>query len=215
MAEASHWDAVYQARDEEALTWFEASPGPSLELINEYLSQGQALVDVGAGASRLVEHLLEAGFGPVMLVDLSPHALDVTRERLGANRQDVEWQAADVTNWSPARRYALWHDRAVFHFLTGESDRARYVATMTKALGPGGIAIIATFAEDGPMTCSGLPVRRYSPADLAAEIDRLAPGRFEPLKALRHEHITPKGNVQNFQLSVFRKRAVAQDKNAP
>ena len=200
-----HWDEVYGARSEDALTWFEATPAVSLELIREHLQPGESFIDIGAGASRLVDALLDEGFGPLAVLDLSAAALAVSRQRLGLRADDVAWIEADITTWTPDRDYAVWHDRAVFHFLTTAEDRAGYARALPVALRPGGIAIIATFADDGPEMCSGLPVVRYAPEALAQELDRLLPGRFETLDARRHMHITPKGNRQSFQYSVFRK----------
>lgn len=200
-----HWDQVYGARSEDALTWFEATPAVSLELIREHLQPGEPFIDIGAGASRLVDALLDEGFGPLAVLDLSAAALAVSRQRFGPKADDVSWIEADITTWTPDRDYAVWHDRAVFHFLTGAEDRAGYARALAQALRPGGIAIIATFADDGPEMCSGLPVVRYSPEALAQELDRLLPGRFEKCDARRHMHITPKGNRQSFQYSVFRK----------
>jgi len=200
-----HWNDVYGARSEDALTWFEATPAVSLDLVREHLQPGEPFIDIGAGASRLVDVLLDEGFGPLTVLDLSAAALAVSRQRLGPRADAVQWIEADITTWQPERDYAVWHDRAVFHFLTGAEDRAGYARALSDALRPGGIAIIATFADDGPEMCSGLPVVRYSPEALAQELDRLLPGLFEMLEARRHMHITPKGNRQSFQYSVFRK----------
>jgi len=201
-----HWDEVYGARSEDELTWFEATPSVSLELIKRHLKVGDTFIDIGAGASRLVDALLDAGLGPITVLDLSSSALAVSRRRLGPRGDAVKWIEADVTRWQPKRTYAVWHDRAVFHFLTDSEDRVAYARVMSDALGPGGTAIIATFADDGPETCSGLPVVRYTPEDLAREFDRLLPGNFETIESRRHMHITPKGNRQSFQYSVFRKK---------
>lgn len=200
-----YWDDVYGARSENALTWFEATPAVSLDLVREHLQPGEAFIDIGAGASRLVDALLAEEFGPITVLDLSEAALAVSRYRLGARADAVQWIEADITTWQPERDYAVWHDRAVFHFLTAAEDRAGYARALSNALRPGGIAIIATFADNGPEMCSGLPVARYAPEELAQELDRLLPGRFEMLEARRHMHITPKGNRQSFQYSVFQK----------
>ncbi len=201
-----HWDSVYGARSEDDLTWFEAEPSISLELVRLYLQHGDALIDIGAGASRLVDALLDEGFGALAVLDLSDSALAISRRRLGAQGDGVDWINADVTTWQPDREYAVWHDRAVFHFLTDAEGRAAYAKAMSQALRPDGIAVIATFAEDGPEKCSGLPVVRYTPEQLAQELNRLAPDRFEMINSQRHAHITPKGNRQSFQYSVFRKK---------
>ena len=201
-----HWNGIYGARAEDELTWFEETPSVSLELVRRYLPPGNAFLDVGAGASRLVDTLLEEGFGPLAVMDLSGAALAASRQRLGDRSNEVTWVEADVTRWKPDQTYALWHDRAVFHFLTEAVDRAAYAQAMTGALNAGGFAIIATFADDGPEKCSGLPVIRYTPERLARELDRLLPNVFEMIEAKRHMHITPKGNRQSFQYSVFKKK---------
>ncbi|SNT10023.1 Methyltransferase domain-containing protein [Antarctobacter heliothermus] len=200
-----HWDDVYGARSEDALTWFEATPAVSLDLVRDHLQPGEPFIDIGVGASRLVDVLIDEGFGPLTVLDLSAAALAVSRQRLGPRADDVAWIEADITTWEPDRYYAVWHDRAVFHFLTAAEDRASYTRALSAALRPGGIAIIATFADDGPEKCSGLPIARYEPEDLARELARLLPGQFETIDARRHMHITPKGNRQSFQYSVFRK----------
>lgn len=201
-----HWDAVYEARPENELTWYEAEPRLSLDLVTEHLRPGEPFIDVGGGLSKLTERLLAAGYGPLSVLDVSPAALAAQKARLG---DAVTWIAADVTRWQPDTAYAVWHDRAVFHFLTDADDQAAYVAVLAAALRPGGIAIIATFDENGPERCSGLPVVRYAPRELGALLERLAPGAFEPIAALRHEHVTPKGRTQSFQFSVFRKAGAA------
>lgn len=200
-----HWDGIYGARSEDELTWFEATPSTSLELVRAHLRPGEPFIDIGGGASRLADVLLDEGFGPLAVLDVSRAALAVSTQRLGSLGEGIAWIEADITTWEPDRTYAVWHDRAVFHSLTAAEDRAGYARALSTALSPGGIAIIATFADDGPEKCSGLPVVRYAPEALAQELDRLLPGRFEVLDARRHMHITPKGNRQSFQYSVFRK----------
>lgn len=202
-----HWNTAYTARAEDALTWFEATPAQSLRLVRQHLPQGGALVDVGAGASRLVDHALADGAGAVTVLDLSDTALDIIRARLGDAATRVSFIATDIRDWHPDRAYDVWHDRAVFHFLTDRADQERYLATLSKALAPAGIAILATFDLTGPETCSGLPVQRYSPQTLAATLAALAPGQFAPLASEHFDHRTPKGNSQAFQVSVFRKLA--------
>lgn len=204
-AASTHWDAVYAARAETALTWFEAEPRLSLSLIAAHARPGDPILDVGGGASRLVDLLIVAGLGPVTVLDLSEDALAVSRGRLGARAAEVTWIAGDVTATALPGPVAVWHDRAAFHFLTRPAERAAYVAALRAALRPGGVAIVSTFAEDGPETCSGLPVRRYAPEDLAAEFEAHAPGLLAPVEARRHVHTTPGGAGQRFQTSVVRR----------
>lgn len=191
----AHWEGVYQTKDPSGVSWYQPTPQMSLELIDTLnLPAGERVMDVGAGASALPDGLLERGL-KVQVLDLSARALELTRARLGARADAVTWQVGDVLS-APlgATEFAVWHDRAVFHFLTGEADQQRYVAQAAAAVRDGGHAIIATFAPDGPQKCSGLPVQRYSAAELAATF---APS-FALRQELRHEHVTPSGAVQPF-----------------
>ncbi len=199
-----HWDDVYRRKAPEALGWHQPRPVVSLDLIGALgLDRAAALVDVGGGASTLVDALLAEGFGDVTVLDLSDEALALARARLGDSAARVAWIAADVTRWRPPRRYALWHDRAVLHFLIDEDRRQAYRDVLHRALAPGGYAVIATFAPDGPEQCSGLPVRRHAPEDVAALL-----GPAFRLVDHRHEdHTTPGGAVQRFQYSVLERVA--------
>ena len=206
--DVTHWDSVYGAREEAALTWFEDVPGLSLSLIRDLAQLDDPVIDIGGGASRLVDHLLAEGYRNITVLDLSQAALEVSRARLGDRADRVTWIAADITTWQPEpEAYALWHDRAAFHFLTEPDQRAAYVAAMAAALRPGGHAVIMTFAEDGPERCSNLPVQRYSPDTLAGEVARHAPGLFAQVHGARRVHRTPKGAAQAFQVSVLRRGA--------
>jgi SAM-dependent methyltransferase len=202
----AHWDGIYGSRDETALTWFEEVPRQSLDLVRGLVGPGDAVIDIGGGRSRLVATLVREGFGPCSLLELSDTALALQQRDLSALAGRVNWIAADITRWRPEARYRLWHDRAVFHFLTDAADRAGYVRALDAALAPGGHAVIATFADTGPERCSGLPVVRYTPEALAAEIDRHAPHRFEAVQAHRHLHATPGGGQQAFQTTVLRRQ---------
>ena len=202
---ARHWDTQFGSREEEDLTWYEGVPEVSLELVTKYAEPGDPIIDVGGGTARLADVLLSRGYGPVTVLDVSEAALSIRRNRLGELADNVTWICADITRWIPAEAYFVWHDRAVFHFLTQRADRIAYVAAMSAALPPDGVAIIATFADDGPIKCSGLPVVRYSPAQLSAELQEIAPDTFRVIEARRHVHITPKGDWQSFQFTVFKK----------
>lgn len=206
-AKQRHWDAVYGAREEAALTWFEDAPELSLKLALPLVKPGDAVIDVGGGRSRFVQELLARGFGPCTVLDISSAALEAQRAALGSISNAVTFVAADITEWQPDRTYQLWHDRAVFHFLTEEAGRLAYLRAMAQALPSEAHAIVATFDEDGPEQCSGLPVVRYSPDAFAAEVDRLVPGQFAVVEARRHIHLTPKGNQQRFQTTVLNRIA--------
>jgi SAM-dependent methyltransferase len=204
MDRKSHWERVYAARSPAEVSWFQAHPALSLELIEEAAPHRDArILDVGGGASVLVDCLLEAGYRRLAVLDISAAALQHARARLGVRAEAVEWHEADVTAFSPPHTFDLWHDRAVFHFLTERADRARYVAALTRALSPGGHIVIATFAPDGPPQCSGLDVVRYEPAALAAE---LGPG-FALCTSRSEIHLTPAGNTQHFHYCLFRRPA--------
>ncbi|MDE1937254.1 trans-aconitate 2-methyltransferase [Bradyrhizobium sp.] len=205
MAEArqAHWQGVYTSKEEAAVSWFQDNPALSLELI-EQAGPGQDadIIDIGGGASRLPDALLERGFRHVTVLDISQAALDLACLRLGRRASEVQWIAADVTEWNPPRRFDIWHDRAAFHFLVDPADRAAYIARLTEALRPGGHAIIATFALDGPEKCSGLPINRYDPEGLARELGQ----GFTLIESRRHDHATPWNATQHFQFSLFRRR---------
>lgn len=204
-AREDHWNAAYGTRGACAVSWFDPGASESVGLVAGLVRPGDAILDVGGGASDLASRLVADGLGPVTVLDLSQTALAIARARAGASGDRIVWIAADITRFSPPHRYRLWHDRAVFHFLTDHADRAAYVRTLAAALDPGGHAVISTFAQDGPTMCSGLAVVRYAPRELAAELDAHAPGAFAPVSASAHLHRTPGGAAQSFQTSVFRR----------
>lgn len=197
----SHWETVYARKDESEVSWYEQTPALSLELIAEAGATAEsAVIDVGAGAARLVDGLLNLGYTDVTVLDVAASALSKAKARLGARASQVDWIVGDVTSWEPKRRYDVWHDRAVFHFLTDPRDRAAYVKRMGRAVKTGGHAIIGTFAPEGPERCSGLPVERYDAASLAAAL----PASFALVSTRVQEHRTPAGAIQRFQFSTFR-----------
>ncbi|MBI2381662.1 MAG: class I SAM-dependent methyltransferase [Gammaproteobacteria bacterium] len=202
MSDKKHWEQVYQTKAEDAVSWFQPRAEKSLGLIQACgLPKDAPIIDVGGGASVLVDDLLAAGFTELTVLDLSGAALGQTRTRLGQAAGHVRWLEADITTVElPAAQYALWHDRAVFHFLTEADQRAAYVARLRHALQPGGHLILATFAEDGPERCSGLPVCRYSAEALSAELG----AEFVLQTELRDEHHTPFGTSQRFLYCHFR-----------
>jgi ubiquinone/menaquinone biosynthesis C-methylase UbiE len=197
-----HWQAAYEARAATEVPWYEPVPRRSLELIRAAgLATGAAIVDVGGGASTLVDHLLAECFTDVTVVDVAPAALESSRLRLGDRATQVSWIAADVTQWEPPRRYELWHDRAVFHFLVDAERRGRYLAALERAVAPGGHVVIASFGPDGPERCSGLDVQRYS----ADELDDVLGPAYRLVTADLDEHVTPGGRVQQFVYGCWRR----------
>ena len=192
---ASHWDEVYSTHPIETVSWYEREPSTSLELV-ELLAvpRDAGVIDVGGGASHLVDRLVDRGWRDVTVLDVSAEAMRGAKARL-TDREQVTWVCADVLEWAPDRGYGLWHDRAVFHFLVDLDDRVSYLERLRAAVAPSGAVVIATFAPDGPDRCSGLPVVRYSADDLA---ELLAACGFAIVGSRREEHVTPAGVVQPF-----------------
>ena len=197
----AHWEMVYTTKGEKEVSWYQENPAPSLELFARVgATPSTTIIDIGGGSSRLVDSLLAEGFRAITVLDLSSAALGTAKARLGAQAAQVRWIVADVTVWEPTETYEIWHDRAAFHFLTEEHDRAAYVACMKRGLRIGGHAIVATFAPDGPERCSGLPIMRYDAESLGQTFGQ----GFELIETRRHSHVTPGGTTQSFQFSVFR-----------
>ena len=198
-----HWDEVYRTKAVDSVSWYQPTPEPSLRALDELqLPAGTSLIDVGGGASSLADRLIERGWSDLTVLDIAAPALDVAKARLGDEAIRVAWVVADVTEWRPGRHYDVWHDRAVFHFLTEPEQRFAYRRALEAGTAPGSVMIIATFAPDGPERCSGLPVQRYDATALAAEFSPA----FTLERDLREEHTTPGGGRQSFQWCVFRRR---------
>ncbi|MBA2664379.1 MAG: class I SAM-dependent methyltransferase [Bradymonadaceae bacterium] len=201
MERKAHWEGVYTEKSPSDVSWFQPRPALSLELIEACsLGRAEAIIDIGGGASLLVDHLLDRGHGQVSVLDISAAGLAASRQRLGERAPSVCWLEADITDVALAPQ-RLWHDRAVFHFLTDPVDRQKYVQTLLATLESGGHAVIATFAEDGPERCSGLPIVRYSPESLAQTLGK----ELELVKVRREAHQTPAGRAQSFVYCLFRR----------
>jgi 2-polyprenyl-3-methyl-5-hydroxy-6-metoxy-1,4-benzoquinol methylase len=194
-----HWEGVYASKSDAELSWTQAEPATSLALIAEACS-ADSVIDVGGGTSPLTERLLDGGYA-VTVLDISQTAIDRARKSLGNQATQVDWMVADVTASPELGTFDVWHDRAVFHFLTASEDRAAYVALLARTVSVGGHAVIATFALDGPEKCSGLDVQRYDGRALASE---LGPG-FRLLKSVPELHLTPWNAPQSFQYSLFKR----------
>jgi trans-aconitate methyltransferase len=201
-AAQQHWQAVYRTKTPTEVSWFQSSPEPSLAMIGQTgLGAGSRVIDVGGGASSLVDRLLDEGFA-VTVLDIADSALEAARSRLGPRAQAVTWIAADITEWRPAAGFDLWHDRAVFHFLTEPGQRASYKAALRAGLAPSGWLVMGAFAPNGPERCSGLPVRRWSTPELAAELGE----DFQLIQSAEEVHQTPSGGAQAFTWALFRRR---------
>lgn len=204
----SHWQDVYSSRGEGQTSWYREHLDLSLELVDGLpLAKDAPIIDVGGGRSTLVDDLLARGFQDISVLDLSATALDQSAARLGAAAAGIHWLAADITDVDlPASHYALWHDRAVFHFLTNAGSQAAYITRATRSVRPGGHLLLATFAEDGPEKCSGLPVCRYGATALA---EKFAQG-FAPVNQRRESHRTPFGTEQSFTYLLLRRLPAAR-----
>ena len=202
MNRKTHWEGVYRRRSHLDVSWYQERPERSLAMIKAAgAAPGDGVIDVGGGASVLVDHLLDRGFTDLSVLDISAAALNVARQRLGERAAAVAWIESDVTHFDPPRRYRLWHDRAVFHFLTDPDDRRAYTDVLDRALTDDGQALIATFAIEGPQQCSDLDVERYD-ADKVAAV--LAP-RFTLIADESEIHRTPAGKEQAFNWFRFQR----------
>ena len=200
MAAAEHWDTVYGSKRPDELSWFQGRPETSLRLLSRFAPAGGSVIDVGAGESYLADALLDAGWPDVTVLDVSREAVAAVRSRLG-DRPGASFVVTDLLEWQPDRQYDAWHDRAVLHFLTERAQQARYRDVSATALRPGGVAVLGTFAPDGPTTCSGLPTCRYDAPMLSA----LCGSNFALEHHEREEHRTPRGAVQPFTWVVLRR----------
>jgi len=199
-----HWENVYAGKNPAEVSWYQSHPQYSLSLIGDTgIGTTASIIDVGGGASTLVDHLLMEGYRDITVLDIARSAIEQAEDRLGNRSQQVTWVESDVTDYAPGQAFDIWHDRAVFHFLTLEHDRERYLKVLNKALKPGGHVIIATFSDSGPSQCSGLDVVRYNPETLSQALGptlRLA-------ETLTEDHHTSSGGLQQFVYCRFSRNA--------
>lgn len=197
-----HWQQVYFSKAADEVSWYQREPEVSIRLIEKYSSPSSHVIDVGAGESLLVDQLISRRYRELTVMDISSSALEHVKNRLGASADVVQLEIADVRHWQSSHMFDVWHDRAVFHFMNSEDDVASYVQALQASMVSGGIAIIGTFAEDGPTQCSGLDVRRYSAERLAAVFS----DDFSLIETESEEHVTPWGAVQHFAWVVLRRQ---------
>jgi len=201
----SHWEKIYNNKISMQMSWYQKEPTLSLQLIRKIqLAHDAPIIDVGGGSSLLVDCLCKEGYTNVSVLDVSAKALTTDRDRLGAEAHNVDWQPEDVTQFVPPHQFSLWHDRAVFHFLTDKSDREDYLKVLNRALEPNGHIIIATFAIGGPTKCSGLDIVQYDAGKLIAELGT----GFELVETRTETHITPTNQEQRF--AYFRLNRIAK-----
>ena len=197
-----HWDAVYSARTEDEMSWFQQYPKTSLDFIKLFnLPLNANIIDVGGGASHFVDSLLDAGYRNIYVLDISPQAIEKSKQRLGQRASKVHWIIADITNFVPPVQFDFWHDRAAFHFLTSADKIDKYVSIAENAVRRNGYLVLGTFSENGPRKCSGLDVRQYSEASMSAKFE----AAFKRIKCVNEDHVTPANAIQNFLFCSFQK----------
>ncbi len=201
MQKKNHWETVYRHKDPLEVSWYQQEPTHSLNLINTCgIDKDSAIIDIGGGASQLVDHLYAQGYDQLTVLDISSHALRHAQDRLGQDASSrITWLEMDITHFSPPRHYALWHDRAVFHFLTEAEERARYRTALNEALPPGGHLILAAFAPDGPTQCSGLDIVQYDESKITQTLGQ----GFQLLDSSHEMHTTPAQKTQSFNYFHF------------
>lgn len=197
-----HWEDIYKRKNYSEVTWFQSEPNMSMDLIRELKIDKESLVlDVGAGSSTLVDCLISEGFKNISLLDISENAFGQTQKRLGSISKDINWIVGDIRNIEFNEKLSLWHDRAVFHFLTNQEDKNSYFRNLNQSLNIGSYFVISTFAEDGPLKCSGLEVTRYSKDELIERVGE----KFSLLDFRKENHVSPGGMEQRFNYWVFKK----------
>ena len=202
MLRKEHWENIYANKQMNEVSWFQQEPTISLALIQKNTqSKDDAIIDIGGGDGFLVDNLLELGYTNITVLDISANAINKAKERLGINADKVKWIISDITKFIPAEKYEVWHDRAVFHFLTQEKDIEYYKILVDENISDNGHFILATFADDGPDKCSGLEVCKYSEKDMENSFS----AAFKVIESFKCTHLTPFGSIQNFIFSVFRK----------
>jgi 2-polyprenyl-3-methyl-5-hydroxy-6-metoxy-1,4-benzoquinol methylase len=202
MDKTAHWENVYQTKSSTEVSWYEPDPKQSLDLILEAAGEKRGrIIDVGGGQSFLVDRLLDSGFKQVAVLDISSAAIQATKARLGERASQVEWVVADITQAESLGEFDIWHDRAVFHFITDPDDRQRYMKLLKRSLPIGGHFIVGTFAKGGPEKCSGLTICQYDAATMQEALGQ----SFVLLKCSEYVHTTPSAKPQLFFFGVYKR----------
>jgi 2-polyprenyl-3-methyl-5-hydroxy-6-metoxy-1,4-benzoquinol methylase len=197
-----HWDDIYTNKSPESVSWFQREPTLSIKLIQSFCGLQSRIIDVGGGASLLVDHLLNLGCSKVAVLDVSDRAIEYVKKRLANRATQVEWYVNDITQFTPGHTYDIWHDRAVFHFLNEEKSRKSYLSVLKNTIKPRGYVIIASFSKDGPKKCSGLDIVQYDTVSIQKEFG----DEFILLENQLENHVTPAGNEQQFIYFIFQRK---------
>ena len=198
----NHWENIYQNKNEDEVSWFQKTPDTSIEIINSIKIKKQSkIIDVGSGRSRLFKNLIEQGYKNLTYLDISESAAKKSKIFMGQQSKNIEWIVEDVLNYDPKQNFDVWHDRAVFHFLTDQNKIKKYVDLVSRNISNNGYLIIGTFSEQGPLKCSGLEVSRYSESLIKTTFIE----SFILLNSFKIDHSTPFNTTQNFLFSVLKK----------
>jgi len=201
--EKQHWDKVYESKDEDQLSWFQPYPKTSVEFLKLFrLPHSAQIIDVGGGDSHFADAMLALGYTNITVLDISSVSIEKAKARLGNRARLVKWIVSDVTEFKPSVQYDFWHDRAAFHFLTGEDKIYKYVSIAEEAIKQDGYLILGTFSEKGPAECSGLAIQQYSEAPMSARFEIA----FDRIKCIEENHPTPFNTFQNFLFCSFKKK---------
>ncbi len=197
-----HWENIYQNKEMKEFSWYQSKPETSLNFLNDFnLPKTAKIIDVGGGDGFLVDSLLDLGYQDLTVLDISAHAIERAKKRLGDRGKKVKWLISDATNFKPNEKYDFWHDRAVFHFLKDEKDVSSYLKTAKESLNPNAFLLMGTFSEEGPVKCSGIEIKQYTEEALT----NLFTDSFKKLNCIRLDHKTPFDTLQNFLFCSFQK----------
>lgn len=197
-----HWENIYRTKSSSEVSWYQQVPETSLNFLKEFnIPKTARIIDVGGGDSFLVDHLLEMGYEDITVLDISASSLERAKARLGAKAAQIKWIVEDAAKFRPAVQYDFWHDRAAFHFLTGEQEIRNYIDTVQTGIKPNGFLVIGTFSEQGPKKCSGIEIKQYSEVSMTERLKKW----FEKIKCITVDHLTPFNTIQNFIFCSFRK----------
>ena len=198
----SHWEHIYQSKENNEVSWFQPTPETSLDFFKMFsVPLNAKVIDVGGGDSLLVDNLLDLGYQDITILDISELAIEKAKKRLGDRASKVKWIVTDATTFEPTEKYDFWHDRAAFHFLTEEKEITNYLETAQKFINPSGVLVIGTFSEQGPKKCSGIEIKQYSETGMTERLKNF----FEKIKCITVDHQTPSGTFQNFIFCSFRR----------